>query len=92
MRWGGSPAAGASPTWLPPPPAGFWPPSGLGSRVRPYSRIQASLEATAHRRRCGDLHLGAGADALWIAFVGDNTASTYDFHVTHGKTLFRVFT
>jgi hypothetical protein len=28
----------------------------------------------------------AGAAALWIASVEDTTASTYDFHATHGKT------
>jgi hypothetical protein len=30
MQWGGSPVVGAPPTWLPPPLAGFWLPSGLG--------------------------------------------------------------
>jgi hypothetical protein len=28
----------------------------------------------------------AGIAALWIAFVEDTAASTYDFHATHGKT------
>jgi hypothetical protein len=30
MPWGGSPAAGAPPTWLSLPPAGLWPPTDLG--------------------------------------------------------------
>jgi hypothetical protein len=33
-----------------------------------------------------------GATILWIASVGDNTASTYDFHATHSKTSFCMFT
>jgi hypothetical protein len=38
MPWGGPPAAGAPPTWLPPHPVGFWPPSGAGfSRPPPQS-------------------------------------------------------
>jgi hypothetical protein len=34
----------------------------------------------------------AGTTALWIASVGDNTTSNYNFHATHGKTPFRIFT
>jgi hypothetical protein len=30
MQWAGSPAAGAPPAWLAPPPTGFWLPSGPG--------------------------------------------------------------
>jgi hypothetical protein len=30
MQWVGSPVAGAPLTWPPPPPIGFWPPSGPG--------------------------------------------------------------
>jgi hypothetical protein len=35
MPWGGSPISGVPPTWLPPPPAGFWPPTGPGLRHPP---------------------------------------------------------
>jgi hypothetical protein len=66
MQWGGFPAFGAPLTWPPPPPAGFWPPSGQATSVRSYSRIQVSLEdLLSHRRvrttgrhhRRGNLHL-----------------------------------
>jgi hypothetical protein len=36
--------------------------------------------------------LRAGTATLWITFIGDNTALTYDFHATHGKTLLDMFT
>jgi hypothetical protein len=64
------------------------------SGVLPQSCIQVSLLALLpHRRvkgighhRCyGDLYLGGRHHRLWIAFVEDTTASTYDLCTTHGK-------
>jgi hypothetical protein len=95
MLWGGSPIVGVPPTWPPSPPIGFWPPTGPGfwhSPPQPYpdqpsgtppptdvSGVPAITDAV------GSSTWRVGVAALWIASVED-TASTYNFHTTHGKT------
>jgi hypothetical protein len=80
MPWGGSPTAGAPPTWLPLPPVGFWPPTGFRhSSPTDRSGVLAVADAV------GSSTWRASIAALWIASMED-TASTYNFHASHGKT------
>jgi hypothetical protein len=96
MQWGGSPVVGAPPTWLPPPLAGFWLPSGLGFWHPPPHLYPGHPGGTAPPTNgsgvlvvadaVGISTWRAGTAALWIASIEDTIASIDDFHATHGKT------
>jgi hypothetical protein len=85
MEWGGSLTADAPPTWPPPPPVGFWPPSDLGYWCLPIQPYPGQPRGTPPPQS-GQGYWRTGAAALWIASIEDTATSTYDFHATHCKT------